>query len=117
MGRVWWSDQAEADMSSIDPAVRDQLRHNAEENLHPIPPRTHPADEGAYGGVMWHRADGHGRFAKRPDGSQDYFLIYRRRDPAPGSGDSEDPEFEVLAIRSIYQVACMWLQMISTAAA
>ena len=113
MGRVSWSDQAEDDLNSIDPAVRDQLRRNAEEILHLIPPCTDPADEGAYSGIMWHRGDGHGRFTRRPNGPQDYFLIYRRCDPAPGS---EDPEFEVLAVCSIHQVACMWVQMTSTSA-
>ena len=42
MGRVWWSAQAEADLESIDPAVRDQLRRNAEMILHDILPRTTP---------------------------------------------------------------------------
>jgi hypothetical protein len=113
MGRVSWSGQAEADLDSIDPVVRDQLRRNAEEILHLIPPCTHPADEGADSGIMWHRGDGHGRFTDRSNGPQDYFLLYRSCDPAPGS---EDPEFEVLAVRSIHQVARMWVQMTSTPA-
>lgn len=113
MGRVLWSAQAEADQESVDPAVRGQLRRSAEVILHDIPPRTDPADEGAYGEIMWHRGDGHGRFTKRPHGPQDYFLIYRRCVPSPGS---EGPEFEVLAVCSIRQVACMWVQMTSTPA-
>ena len=113
MGRVWWSAQAEADLESIDPAVRDQLRRNAEMILHDILPRTDPADEGTDGEIMWHRGDGHGRFTKRPNGPQDYFLIYRRCDPFPGS---EDPDYEVLAVCSIHQVAYTWVQMTSTPA-
>jgi hypothetical protein len=113
MGRVSWSDQAEADLDSIDPAVRDQLKRNAEEILHLIPPLTDPADEGVEGEIMWHRADGHGRFTSRPDGPQNYFLIYRSHGAATAS---EDPQFEVLALRSIHQLACMWIQMTSTPA-
>ena len=114
MGRVSWSDQAEADLETVKPrTVRDQLRRCAGEILHPISPRTaDPSDEGAEGEIMWHRADGHGRFTRRPKGPQDYFLIYKRRDPAPGAEDpEEDPEFEVLAVISNHQVALMWLQM------
>lgn len=36
------------------------LRRNAEEILHYIPPRVYPADEGAFDGIMWHRAIDHG---------------------------------------------------------
>jgi hypothetical protein len=111
MGKVWWSDQAAAELDSIDPAVRDQLRQSVEEILHVISPRTaDPAEEGAEGEIMWHRGDGHGRFTRRPKGPQDYFLLYKRRDTASGS---EDPEFEVLAVCSIHHVARMWVQMTS----
>jgi hypothetical protein len=106
MGRVSWSDQAEADLKSIAPgAVRDQLRRNAEEILHLIPPRTaYPDDEGADGGIMWHRGDGHSPvFADQDDGPQNYFLFYRRRATAPG--------FEILAVRSIHQMARRWKQI------
>jgi hypothetical protein len=117
MGRVSWSDEAAADLDSIDPAVRDQLRRNAEKILHLIPPGTDPADEGACSGIMWHRGDGHGRFTMQPEGPQDYFLVYKRREPASGSEDpEEDPDFEVLAVCSIRQVACMWVQMTRTPA-
>jgi hypothetical protein len=117
MGRVSWSDQAAADLDSIDPAVRDQLKRNAEKILHLIPPGADPADEGAWSGIMWHRGDGHGRFTKLPNGPQDYFLLYKRREPASGSEDSEeDPDFEVLAVCSIRQVASVWVQMTSTPA-
>jgi hypothetical protein len=114
MGNVWWSDQAAADLDGIDPAVREQLRQSVGEILHVISPRTaDPAEEGVEGEIMWHRGDGHRRFARLPKGPQDYFLIYKRRDSA---SRSEDPEFEVLAVCSIHQVACMWVQMTSTPA-
>jgi hypothetical protein len=112
MGSVSWSDQAEADLESIDPAVGKQLRRNAEQILRPISLATaDPADEGVYGEIMWHRGDGQDRFTREEDnGTQDYFLFYRRRDPAPGR---EDPDYEVLAVRSIHQMASMWVQMTS----
>jgi hypothetical protein len=113
MGRVSWSDQAKADLAGISRALRYQLRRNAEMILHPIPPCTDPADEGADGEIMWHRADGHGRFTKRANGPQDYFLFYRCHH-APGS---EDPEFEILAVCSIRQVASMWGQIADRASA
>ena len=111
MGRVSWLDQAESDLDSIAPAVKDQLRRNAEEILHDIAPRIFPTDEGAAGGIMWHRCITHeqdreieaGRLPEQADGPQNYFLIYRKRNPAPG--------FEVLAVRSIGQIASMWVQM------
>jgi hypothetical protein len=118
MVRVRWSDEAEADLETIKPAaVRDQLRNNAGEILHPISRWADPADEGVEDGIMWHRGDGHGRFTRQPEGPQDYFLIYRRCGPAPGSEDpefedpEEDLEFEVLAVCSIRQVASIWLRM------
>ena len=107
MGRVSWSVRAESDLQSINPgAVRDQLRHNAEEILHYIPPRTaYPADEGADGRIMWHRGVAHGRCTgqEEDNGPQNYFLFYRRRVTAPG--------FEILAVRSIHEVASMYAQM------
>ena len=107
MSRVSWSDQAEADLQSIDPdAVRDQLRRNAEEILHYIPRRTaYPADEGACSGIMWHRGIAHGRCAEeeQDNGPENYFLFYRRRTTTPG--------FEILAVRSIHQMASMYAQM------
>jgi hypothetical protein len=114
MVRVRWSAEAEADLKTINPpAVRDQLRDNTGEILHLISPRNaDPADEGAEGGIMWHRGDGHGRFTRQPEGPQDYFLFYCRCDPAPEFADpEEDPEFEVLAVCSNRQVASMWVQM------
>jgi hypothetical protein len=108
MGRVSWSDQAKSDLQRIDPdTVRDQLKRNAEEILHYIPRRTaYPADEGADGRIMWHRGVAHGRYTEQEEqdnGPQNYFLFYRRRTTAPG--------FEILAVRSIHQVASMYAQM------
>ena len=105
MGRVSWSAQAEADLESIGPAVRDELRRNAEETLHEIPPHpASPADEGVDGGIMWHRGGGHDEFTEQENGPQNYFLFYRKRQSAPG--------FEVLAVRSVRQVAAdAWAQM------
>jgi len=106
MPRVSW-DKAEADLDSIAPAVAYQLRRNTEEILHYIPPRTaYPADEGTDGRIMWHRGVAHGRGMEQEeqdDGPQNYFLFYRRRTTAPG--------FEILAVRSIHQMANMYAQM------
>jgi len=110
MVRVRWSDEAEADLETINSAaVREHLRNNAGEILHLISPGSaDPADEGAEGEIMWHRADGHGRFTGQPE---DYFLFYCRPDPPELEAPEEDLEFEVLAVCSIRQVASMWLRM------
>lgn len=112
MGRVGWSDRANADLERFCPVtVRGQLRRCAEEVLHLISPHADREEEGIDGEIMWHRGDGHGRFmTRRGPGPQDYFLLYRRCHLAPGS---KDPEFEVLAVRSIHQVAAMWLAQTS----
>lgn len=113
MVRVRWSKEAELDLETISSTVlRGQLRNHAEEVLHLISPHSaDPADEGVEGELMWHRADGHGRFMRQPKGPQDYFLIYSRCG-FPGAEDpGEDLEFEVLAVRSVRQVARMWLEM------
>jgi hypothetical protein len=111
MGRVLWSDRAEADLAELEsnyPGVTKQLKRCAGRVLHPISPRTaDPAEEGIAGEIMWHRGDGHGDFMKRRgSGPQDFFLFYRRRDSAPGSVEAG---FEILAVRSIHQVAGIWL--------
>jgi hypothetical protein len=109
MVRVRWSEEAEADLAAIKPAVREQLRNNAEEILHLISPgRADPADEGVDGEVMWHRADGHGRFAGEPE---EYFLLYAKCDPPSFENPEENLELEILAVRSIYQLASMYLRM------
>lgn len=110
MGRVLWSGQAEADLANLErdcPAIGNQLKRCAGKVLHLISRNADPDEEGMVGEIMWHRGDGHGTFMKRRGcGPQDYFLFYRRCDSAPGG---EDPEFEVLAVRSIHQVGAMWL--------
>jgi|SRR5271166_3292087 len=115
MGEVWWSDQAESDLESIDLAVRDEIRRNAEKILHQNPPCPYPADEDADdAGVMWRCCTNHEQERQieagwlpeeADDGAQawDYFLIYRSLNPGPG--------FEVLAVRSIQQIANWWIRM------
>jgi hypothetical protein len=103
--RVSW-DNAQSDLESLDPTVVGQLKRNAEQILHNIPPIEHRADEGAEGGIMWHRGHPHERLADQPGGPQEYFLFYVR--------SSSNPEFEILAVRSIYQVASMCVQMESS---
>ena len=113
MPRVCWSEKAKQDLKAFVtiPTVRDRMERNAEEALHD-PYVSHPScaklgDAGAYGKVMWHRATDHdheGLPEQADDGPQSYFLFYWR---------SDDPayEFEVLAVRSIQQVANFWQQM------
>lgn len=99
MPRLLW-DRAESDLRNVDPAIAVRLKRSAEEILHSIPPRVHgPSDEGISGGIMWHRAMLHVAPDAQGDGPQNYFLFYRS-----GSGQ----EFEILGIRSIYQVANAW---------
>ena len=98
-----WSDQAEADLRRINPpAVRQQIRRNAEEILHQIPPQKYPADEGFHGGIMWHRAIDHEKPALQDNGPVNYFLLYQRRNI---------PDFEVQAVRSLRQMASKYVQM------
>jgi hypothetical protein len=107
MVKVSWSPQAEADLRHIDPAVTADLFRYAEENLHDIAPcAADAADEGIDGEIMWHRAaDGDPRFTEG-DGPWNYFLFYTKQEPSPGI-----EIFEILAVRSIHQVASMWAQM------
>jgi hypothetical protein len=115
MPRVSWSEKARQELEGVvtSPAVRNQIMCNAELALHdpyvPDFPCAGSGDSGAYGEVMWHRATDHGddhEWLPEPvgDGPQNYFLFYRR------SGDSA-AEFEVLAVRSIQQVANFWEQL------
>ena len=90
MGRVSWSDQAEADLDGIALAVADQLRRNAEQILHDIPPVEHEGDEGELPyGMMWHRGAAHESLSEQDGGPQNYAFLYRKRRPG---------EFEVLAV-------------------
>ena len=106
MAMVTWTARAVADLESVvaEP-VRHQLRVNAENILHDIPPVYYPADEGYDGEIMWHRGTSPGieDFSEQDDGPQNYFLLYRRQEG--GSG------FEVLGVRSIHQIASAWQQM------
>jgi hypothetical protein len=105
MPRVSW-DKAEADLDGIAPDVADQLKHNAEEILHNVPPLDVPGDEGELDdGIMWHRGS-HERVNEDADGPQDYLLLYRKRE--------FDTEFEILAVPSNKQVASKWVRMIVT---
>jgi hypothetical protein len=137
--RVSWSPAAIRELERIsDRSVQENLKRNADETLHEIPERgdedredhsdedredhsdeyreDHRADEGRVGEIMWHRGWTHEqeRQAEREleesadDGPWNYFLLYRRCDSAPGFND---PEFEVLAVRSVHQVANRWRQM------
>jgi hypothetical protein len=107
MARVTWTARAVADLESVvtEPAVRHQLRVNAENILHDIPPVYYPADEGFAHGIMWHRgtSDEYEDFSEQEDGPQNYFLLYRKQE--------WDSGFEVLAVRSIHQIASAWQQM------
>ena len=100
--KVSW-DKAESDLQGMDSAVVDQLKENAEMVLHRIPPAYYPADEGADGAVMWHRAYPHGRPAGQDGGPHEYFLLYTQTD--------SEQEFEILGVRNIHQIAsrCAWM--------
>jgi hypothetical protein len=111
MAKVWWSEQAEANLELINPDVRDQLVLHAEDILHDIPPGTaNPADEGTHEGIMWRRGSAgekepHESLWEEDDkGVQawDYFLFYR-----PLGVE----EFEVLAVVGIHRIAKLWIQM------
>lgn len=105
MPRVSW-DKAEADLDWIAPAVADQLKRNAEEILHNIPPLDVPGDEGELDdGIMWHRGS-HETLDEHADGPQNYLLLYRKHE--------FDSEFEILAVSSNKQVASKWVQMTMT---
>ncbi len=103
MPRVSWG-KAQADLESIDPAMVGQLRDSAEEILHDIPPVEYPADEGvALDRIMWHRGAAHESLNEQADGPQNYLLLYKKQD--------SDPEFEILAVRSIQQIANKHVKM------
>ena len=109
MPKVTWTARAVADVETLvaEPTVRQQLKANAETILHDIPSTevARPADEGVAAGIMWHRgtADEFENFSEQDDGPWNYFLFYRRQEPGPG--------FEVLAVRSVSQIASAWEQM------
>ena len=106
--RVSWTPEAESDLQLVvnDPAVRDQLKRNAEATLHEIEAFTSEdrRAEGFEGEVMWHRGWTHEQELRASwlpepanDGPWNYVLFYRR---ALGPA-----EFVVLAVRSRIQIA------------
>jgi ParE toxin of type II toxin-antitoxin system, parDE len=117
--RVSWTPEADADLQSVvnDPAVRDQLKRNAEETLHEI---AASADEdrraqGFEGEIMWHRGWTHEqerRASWHPeqadDGPWNYVLFYRSA-VVPA-------KFVVLAVRSHLQIADRIWQQLQTEA-
>ena len=107
MPRVTWLAQAEAELEALvpDPALREQLKQNAEVTLHRV--ATCTPHEGAEDGIMWHRGITHEQERQIEAGSLleadddgtrcwDYFLFYRPLDSAG---------FEVLGVRSNSQIA------------
>ena len=106
--RVSWTPAAEFDLQLVvdDPAVRDQLKRNAEVTLHEIGDSDggDRRSEGRQGDIMWHRGWDHEQERRESwyperadDGPWNYVLFYRR---AAGPA-----EFEVLAVRSRLQIA------------
>jgi hypothetical protein len=106
--RVWWTPEAESDLRLVvdDPAVRDQLKRNAEVTLHEIEASAGGdyRSEGFEGEVMWHRGWDHEQERRESwypeladDGPWNYVLFYRSA-VVPA-------KFVVLAIRSRIQIA------------
>lgn len=112
---VSWTPEADADLQLVvnDPAVRDQLKRNAEATLHEIEASAgeERRAEGFEGEIMWHRGWTHEqerRAAWHPeqadDGPWNYILFYRSA-VVPA-------KFVVLAVRSHLQIADrIWEQM------
>ena len=99
--KVSWH-KAEPDLAGIDPLVVDQLKQNAEELLHDIPPLKHE-DEGVRDGIMWHRGAVGEWLEEQSDGPQNYFLFYLK--------SQSGHDFEILAVRSLRQVSAWWLRL------
>jgi hypothetical protein len=106
--RVWWTSEAESDLWSLvdDPAVRAQLKRNAEVTLHEIEPSDggDRRSEGFEGEVMWHRGWDHEQERRESwypeqadDGPWNYVIFYRSA-VVPA-------KFVVLAVRSSIQIA------------
>jgi hypothetical protein len=94
--------KAEPDLADIDPPVVDQLKRNAEELLHDIPPWKHE-DDGVRDGIMWHRGAAGEWPEEQSDGPQNYFLFYQK--------SRSGHDFEILAVRSLQQVSARWLRL------
>lgn len=106
--RVSWTPAAESDLQLVvdDPAVRDQLRRNAEVTLHEIEASAggDRRSEGFEGEVMWHRGWDHEQERRESwhpeladDGPWNYVLFYQSA-VVPA-------KFVVLAVRSRIQIA------------
>jgi hypothetical protein len=106
--RVWWTPEAEADLRLVvdDPAVRAQLRRNAEVTLHEIEASAggDRRSEGFEGEIMWRRGWDHEQERRESwypeqadDGPWNYVIFYRSA-VVPA-------QFVVLAVRSRFQIA------------
>jgi hypothetical protein len=106
--QVAWTPEAESDLQLVvnAPAVRSELKRNAEATLHEIDAFSggDRRAEGIEGEIMWHRGWTHDQELRASwlpeqadDGPWNYVLFYRR---AAGPA-----EFEVLAVRSRIQIA------------
>lgn len=113
--RVSWAPEAESDLQLVvsDPAVRVQLKRNAEATLHEIQASDGEdrRAEGFEGEVMWHPGWTHEQELRASwlpeqadDGPWNYVLFYRRA-VVPA-------KFVVLAVHSRSQIADrIWAQM------
>jgi hypothetical protein len=113
--RVWWTPEAESDLRLVvdDPAVRAQLRRNAEVTLHEIEASAggDRRSEGFEGEVMWRRGWDHEQERRESwypeqadDGPWNYVIFYRSA-VVPA-------QFVVLAVRSRFQIASrIWALM------
>jgi hypothetical protein len=113
--RVWWTPEAESDLRSVvdDPAVRTQLKRNAEMTLHEIETSDggDRRSEGFEGEVMWHRGWDHEQecreswYPERADDGPWNYVIFYRSAVVPAN-------FVVLAVRSRIQIADrIWTQL------
>jgi hypothetical protein len=104
---VWWTPEAESDLQLVvdDPAMRDQLKRNAETTLHEIEASVggDRRAEGFEGEVMWHRGWDHQQERRQSwypeqadDGPWNYVLFYRSA--------AVPAKFAVLAVRSRVQI-------------
>lgn len=113
--RVAWTPEADSDLQLIvkDPAVREEVKRNAEMTLHDIEAFSGQdrRSEGFEGEIMWHRGWNHKQERRASwlpeqadEGPWNYVLFYRS---AVGPA-----EFEVLAVRSRIQIASrIWEQL------
>lgn len=120
--RVSWTPAAESDLQLVvdDPAVRDQLKLNAEMTLHEIEASAgrDRGSEGFEGEVMWHRGIACGMLSEEllaqedDDGPWNYFFLYTPRRPGP-ENLAPGSYFEILDLRriSIADVAEQWEKM------